>query len=483
MENPFSFDRFLEFPREEAYNRYKDEKNLKALRVLLTIFLSILGFASVIDASDLEVEYTFYFYLGIFFIVLFIRIYYNKILNVENIRRRFFVFFLSLLIIFLLINIFGSFTSKPVVEISAAKEKKKEIVKDESKGGISFSIAGQEKKNSTINIIFFFSIALLFLKLSRTEYIQLYVLVFGLPVLTDIIVYGNFNAENLIASTLFSGASLIISYTAEEKRKTRFNSQYDIYQKRHSETVRMKKELDYAREMQLSMLPDANTKLNGIRIAATSLPANEVGGDYYDYFKISDKLTGIFICDVSGHGVASGLLLSGLRSCIHLILEDTTNPKEVFNKLNRMIRKTQSRKMFVTSVFAVIDNSNETCTLYNAGHLPPYKISGESNELFKVRRHGITLGAVDNLSETSDEGEVTLDFKKNDKIVLYSDGITEAMNVNREEYGFERLELFLTHNADKNPEELLNGIINDVNNFRGNSELIDDISLIIVEKN
>ena len=187
----------------------------------------------------------------------------------------------------------------------------------------------------------------------------------------------------------------------------------------------------------------AISRLAIYRIAATSLPANEVGGDYYDYFKISEKLTGIFICDVSGHGVASAFLLSGLRSCMHLILEDTSNPKEVFIKLNKMVRRTQNRKMFVTAVFAVIDSVTNKCTLFNAGHLPPYKISGDSSELFKIKRHGITLGATDNFIPDDEDNLVTFDFKKGDKLLLYTDGIVEAMDEIRNEYGFERLEDYL----------------------------------------
>ena len=104
---------------------------------------------------------------------------------------------------------------------------------------------------------------------------------------------------------------------------------------------------------------------------------------------------------------------------MHLILEETNDPKIIFTKLNRVIRKTQSRKMFVTAIFAVIDMKESKCTLYNAGHLPPYKISGESNEIYKLKKHGITLGATDNIY-ADESKEVVIDFKKNDKLILYT---------------------------------------------------------------
>jgi sigma-B regulation protein RsbU (phosphoserine phosphatase) len=168
---------------------------------------------------------------------------------------------------------------------------------------------------------------------------------------------------------------------------------------------------------------------------------------------------------------------------MHLILEDTTNPKEVFAKLNKMVRKTQNRKMFVTAIFAVIDSEKNICTLFNAGHLPPYKISGESGELFKIRRHGITLGAIDNINDDASDSEVVFDFNKGDKIFLYTDGVVEAMDNKRGEYGFARLESFLNENACKPPKELLDGIQKDVNAFTGGAELADDISILIIAKN
>jgi len=245
----------------------------------------------------------------------------------------------------------------------------------------------------------------------------------------------------------------------------------------------MKKELNYAREIQLSMLPEREATFGDLEISAISIPATEVGGDYFDYFKISDDKVGVFICDVSGHGVASALLLSGLRSCMHLILEETFDPKEVFGKLNRMIRKTQNRKMFVTAIFAVIDMKKNNCTLFNAGHLPPYKISGGSNELLKIKRHGITLGAMENIEPDNESNEMEFDFNKKDKLIFYTDGVNEALNFDRSEYGFEKLESFLNANADRKPGDLLKRLVSDVNNFTQDTVQKDDLTILTIGRN
>ena len=175
-------------------------------------------------------------------------------------------------------------------------------------------------------------------------------------------------------------------------------------------------------------------------------------------------------------------MLSALRGSMHLILDDTSNPKIVVEKLNKMIRKTQSRKMFVTAVLAIIDTNENKCRLYNAGHLPPYRISGETGEIFRIKKHGIALGAMGTVDKTDSDNLVTFDFKKNDKIILYTDGVNEAMNNVRDEYGLDNLELFLNANSTRSAKELLDGIVTDVKKFCGASVQRDDLSLLIIER-
>ncbi len=117
--------------------------------------------------------------------------------------------------------------------------------------------------------------------------------------------------------------------------------------------------------------------------------------------------------------------------------------------------------MFVTAIFAIIDTEKNKCMLFNAGHLPPYKISGESKEIFKIKKHGVALGAMNNVDKEGGN-EVVFDFKKGDKLILYTDGVNEAMDHEKSEYGFDNLELYLNNNADKKTNELLNGLIQDV---------------------
>ena len=180
--------------------------------------------------------------------------------------------------------------------------------------------------------------------------------------------------------------------------------------------------------------------------------------------------------------MASALLLSGLRSSMHVILEDSKNPKYIFEKLNRMIRKTQSKKMFVTAIFGVINTATNKISLFNAGHLPPYKIDGKSNELLKISRHGVTLGALDEIAPETLDSEVTLDFEQGDKLFFYTDGLSEAMDTKKNEFGFENIERLLYSNLNKSPSEILDAFISGVNNFSKEALQQDDMTIVVISR-
>jgi len=472
----YTFDKYLDLPKGDAYNLYRDEKNIVILKRLAFVIAIIFGITAIVHIFDkgllhpVTISYTMVLIASVVFLIL-----YNKKVDLSNIRRYLFIFLVSVLILRTSIDI--------VKVVSVTDEEKKENTEKVEKVNKDFNITIKDEdaeKESVASLIFFFCLMIVFFKLSRNEIVQLFTLAFGIPIISELLIYNNFSIWDKVASLIIALVFFIFAYSAETKRKKKFFARLDSYSKRHMDSHRMKRELGYAREIQLSMLPPGKAKFGDLDIAGMSVPTYEVGGDYFDYFKISDTLIGIFICDVSGHGVASALLLSGLRSCMHLILEDTTNPKEVFIKLNRMIRKTQIKKMFVTAIFAVIDLEKNTCSLFNAGHLPPYKISGDSNELFKIRRHGITLGAVENIVMDMEETEVVFEFNKNDKLVLYTDGVSEAMDADKKEYGFERLEAFLNSKADKNPSELIDLLLKDVKEFTKETEQKDDMSVLII---
>ena len=453
MDLSLKYERYIAYPREEAYSLFCDEKNRKSFNGILWGLTIAFGIVFMVTALfERSSMSSAIFYTIVFLIFLSLRLLFKKIFSGEKIRRRVISLFIVCLLVFTLFKVFDDiFFDKENHNIHIKSSKSGIVIDDKESGNGS-----NDDKNSYAITGMFFSIFLITLRLSKNE--------------------GTI-AQSFVIFILF-----IISITRESKFRKSFDTQYDYFAKKDSESLRMKKELDYARQIQVSMLPERHAIIGELEIAADSEPAKEVGGDYFDYFKISDSEIGIFICDVSGHGVASGLLLSGLRSGMHLVLEDTTNPKVVFEKLNRMIRKTQNRKMFVSAVFAVINTEKNICTLFNAGHLPPFKIDGTTLEIFKLKRHGITLGAMDDIAPESLDTEVIIDFKKTDKLIFYTDGVSEAMDSERNEYGFERLEQYLYSNVDKEPKDILHGLIMDVNNFTGKRARNDDLTILVIKR-
>ncbi len=463
-------------------------KLLKGMIIGVIIFFAISFIVSIAEHSFM---WSATILLADLIILVCSLILYKKIFNITNIHKYVYWFFILHVVILIAVGLTnGNVTNSKKNTVknkknteSVAKDSLVKIDKDSS-GSTNIRIGTTSGSNSDSDIspfIFFFCIALMVFRLNRTDILRLNFIFLIPPILVDIFILKNNAVGNYLPTAITGALFMGLALFLEHRRKKKYFKEYDILYKKNYDNIRMRKELEYAQAMQLSMLPERFAVVNNIEISAISIPATEVGGDYYDYFKLSDDKVGVFICDVSGHGVASALLLSGIRSCMHLILEETDDPKIIFTKLNRVIRKTQSRKMFVTAIFAVIDIKQDKCTLYNAGHLPPYKISGDSNEIYKLKKHGLTLGAADTIY-ADESKEVVIDFKKSDKLIMYTDGVNEAQNDKRDEYGIDKIEEFLNSNSDKNTKQIIDDLVIDVNKFTQNRIQSDDLTIIAIER-
>lgn len=248
--------------------------------------------------------------------------------------------------------------------------------------------------------------------------------------------------------------------------------------RRQRERRRMREELDDARKTQLSMLPPSDPRNPWLDIAGISIPASEVGGDYYDYFEVSSSQQTVVIADVAGHGVASALLLSGIRSCLYLLNESPMAPVEVLTKLDRMVRQTTSRRLFVTMLYTQFDYERKELTLSAAGHPPLLRYRPGEDEILEVGLQALPLGtALGNNLE-----QMTLPFQRGDVFLFYTDGIAETVNARQLLYGNRRLRQRLHDVArDRGAKEIRDTLLGDVWNFKGDSEQTDDITLVVVK--
>lgn len=242
------------------------------------------------------------------------------------------------------------------------------------------------------------------------------------------------------------------------------------------EQLRMRDELQYARELQLSMLPEFAPRLTWIDLAGTSLPATEVGGDYYDYFVHGDRVA--VVCgDVAGHGMASGLVLSALRSGFTLLRDSLADPAGVLRRLHDLITETSRRRMLVTVTVVLLEHDQRRATIASAGH-PPIVIRRAGGTIETIELYAPPLGV--RLPVAIPQQSVP--FASGDVFVLHSDGIYECRNEAEEIYGLERLsEVIRTHPRTATADSLRDAIIGDVERFRGKAPQEDDVTVVVAK--
>lgn len=273
---------------------------------------------------------------------------------------------------------------------------------------------------------------------------------------------------------------LVIATGLTQLEKRRFLAVWRREHSRARERERMREEIDTARRIQLSMLPQAlPSDLRWLDVAAASLPATEVGGDYYDYFRLSPHQLALVIGDVAGHGLASGLLLSGVRSCLYLLEPELAAPVDVLRRLNPMVRRTTDRRTYVTLLCAVLekDGAEGTLTLASAGHPPALHWCTRTRQLDSVGEGAPPLGTFLDAHYQA----VSRPLHSGDLLVFYTDGLLEARNAAGVEYGESRLQRSITRQAGTaTAREIRDGILGDLSNFKGDVEQIDDITLVVV---
>ena len=245
---------------------------------------------------------------------------------------------------------------------------------------------------------------------------------------------------------------------------------------------RMEEELKIAHDIQLSMLPDRAPMVEGFSIVARSIPAREVGGDFYDFIEIiengSNRL-GIVVGDVSGKAVSGALVMAASRSIFRVLTETHESVEEVMNRGNARLHQDVKKGMFVALLYAVLDPKKKTLTLSNAGQIQPILCSPQKPKPEYVDTDGdkFPLGIVKDCHYE----ETKLSLKQGDTLVFSTDGIVEAVNEKGELYGFERFLASIEEGQALGASELLEKIINDVMVYVGKAEQHDDLTAVVVK--
>jgi len=271
-------------------------------------------------------------------------------------------------------------------------------------------------------------------------------------------------------------APLLASIAALRSRREFVYRYEDIppHVRRIAERERQRVELETARRIQSSILPDLPPRLQGVEIAHAYLPASEVGGDFFDVLALEDGRLAVAVGDVAGHGVSSGLVMSMAKSALAVQVTFDPDIQAVFTTLNRMVHQTARKRLLATLCYLLLDPRRRELVYASAGHLFPYRVT-PGGRVQALESIAYPLGVRNYL--TVEPKTASLD--PGDTLFLFSDGLVEAKSSHSDEmYGFERLEESLARYAEHGVEALRDGVLADLARFTGNQPREDDQTLL-----
>ncbi|MFC2085439.1 GAF domain-containing SpoIIE family protein phosphatase [Bacteroidota bacterium] len=241
--------------------------------------------------------------------------------------------------------------------------------------------------------------------------------------------------------------------------------------------ISIKEEMRMARDIQQNLLPKENPEIQGFQISGTSIPAREVGGDYFDFIPLGETCTSFCVGDITGKGMPAAMLMANLQATLRAQITVCTDiGKSMVTTNNLLYHSTDSGK-FATLFLGAIDVKNSRITYCNAGHDEPLLI-GKSGEIIKLSTGGMLLGCFPDQQFT----EGTVELESGDLLVLYTDGVTEAMNDKEVEFGLERLIELINSSRSNSSEEIKDLIIRNVRNHAALTPQSDDITLMVIKK-
>ncbi len=257
--------------------------------------------------------------------------------------------------------------------------------------------------------------------------------------------------------------------------------QNDLFQRETVARERLETEVQFARQIQETFIPDSLPEHPNWELSARWRTARQVGGDFYDVFDLPDGRIGLFIADIADKGIPAALFMALTRTLIRAAVLETVSPAAALRRVNDLLYPDCQQGMFVTAVYGVLDESSGTFTYANAGHNPPVWVrnQGRKPRLEILTRTGMALGVAQGIS--MEERIITL--ARGDALLLYTDGVTEAFAPNGEIFGEERLLKVLGKSRKASAFELLDAIEQEVNQFMDSLPASDDITLLAVRRN
>jgi sigma-B regulation protein RsbU (phosphoserine phosphatase) len=218
-------------------------------------------------------------------------------------------------------------------------------------------------------------------------------------------------------------------------------------------------------------------EIPGYQLAGRNIPAQEVGGDHFDFIPIDEHRLAICLGDVSGKGLPASLLMANLQATLRSQTLASPSPQACIERSNRLLFQSTGPEKFVTLFYCILDYANHTLTFSNAGHEFPFLVSADGT-MRRLETGGLAVGMLEDFPF----GEETITLQPNDLLVICSDGISEAMDESRTQYGDERLSPLLAGQRAKTAVEVMEEIIRSVRAHAGSTPQMDDITLVVMKR-
>jgi len=246
---------------------------------------------------------------------------------------------------------------------------------------------------------------------------------------------------------------------------------FSAEERRHLES-----ELELSQVIQRALLPQSMPAIPGLDLAVFNRPAQILGGDYYDFFQYRDGVPGLTIADVVGHGVSASLLMASLQAALRAMVLESDWPSDVLQRVNHFFFHNVQLATFVTMFLGRFDDRGHTMTYCNAGHSPPLVLRKQDrrNPISWLQPTGAAIGLV----EQSQIPSETVTLAPGDILLLYTDGVTEAVNRQEEEFGRERLAALVRQESDLSAKELVEALRHMLQEFTGGQPLADDTTFV-----
>lgn len=267
-----------------------------------------------------------------------------------------------------------------------------------------------------------------------------------------------------IGTTFIQALSNIIIVAIENKKLAR----------RQLAQEAMRKEMEIARQVQQFLFPKELPREKGLHVEASYMPHHSVGGDYYDFIRLTANHFLLCVADVSGKGVPAAILMSNFQAALRTIVRQTMNLGEIISELNYQVMQSANGENFITFFIAIYDQEQHNLHYVNAGHIPPVLV-GADKEVRLLDKGTVMLGSFHplpflNVGEITDIDDFTL--------FAYTDGLTETFNQQEEEYGLERLQQFLQKHKDLELQDIHRALFKELDDFSEGDENHDDVTFL-----